>query len=116
MALEYFKWFFGPQFSKLGPATKMALQVDSSNFFHPESTKIDEKLYNDPITFSLEYHFSFPGSCPFNPIFQRSLLMSKMYKTIEIQSGRLARMVERDVTTTHIHKKMIITMNIQMNF
>jgi hypothetical protein len=48
MAPEYFH-FFGPQFSKLGPTTKMALQVDSSNFFHPESTKIDEKLYNDPI-------------------------------------------------------------------
>jgi hypothetical protein len=33
----------GPQFSKLGPATKMALQVDSSNFFHSERIKIDEK-------------------------------------------------------------------------
>jgi hypothetical protein len=38
-----------PQFSKLGPATKMALQVDSSNFFHSERIKIDEKQYNDPI-------------------------------------------------------------------
>jgi hypothetical protein len=33
---------FGPQFSKLGPATKMDLQVDSSNFFHHKSTKIDD--------------------------------------------------------------------------
>jgi hypothetical protein len=40
---------FRPQFSKLGPLTKMALQANSSNFFHPESTEIDEKLYNDPI-------------------------------------------------------------------
>jgi hypothetical protein len=45
MALEGFR----PQFSKLGPTTKMALQANSSNFFHPESTKIDEKLYDDPI-------------------------------------------------------------------
>jgi hypothetical protein len=42
-----------PQFSKLGPATKMALQVDSSNFFHPKSTKIDEKLYDDPIILAI---------------------------------------------------------------
>jgi len=38
-----------PQFSKLGPATKMALQVDSSNFFHSKRIKIDDKKYNDPI-------------------------------------------------------------------
>jgi hypothetical protein len=38
-----------PQFSKLGPTTKMALQVDSSNFFHPERIEIYEKQYNDPI-------------------------------------------------------------------
>jgi hypothetical protein len=38
-----------PQFSKMGPTTKMALQVDSSNFFHSERIKIDEKQYNDPI-------------------------------------------------------------------
>jgi len=38
-----------PQFSKLGPAAKMALEVDSSNFFHLESTNIDEKLYDDII-------------------------------------------------------------------
>jgi len=31
------------------PATKMALLVDSSYFFHPKSTKIDEKLYDDLI-------------------------------------------------------------------
>jgi hypothetical protein len=40
---------FQPQFSKLGPATKMAPQADSSNFFHPKSTDINGKLYNDPI-------------------------------------------------------------------
>jgi hypothetical protein len=45
MALEGSK----PQFSKLGPATKMALQVDSSIFFHFERINIDEKQYNDPI-------------------------------------------------------------------
>ena len=39
----------GPQFSKQGPATKMALQIDSSNFFHYERIEIDEKQYNDPI-------------------------------------------------------------------
>jgi hypothetical protein len=47
--LRIFQMVFWTQFSKLGPATKMALQVDSSNFFHPESIEIDEKLYNDPI-------------------------------------------------------------------
>jgi hypothetical protein len=35
-------------FSKLGLANKMALQVDSSNVFHLENTKIDETLYDDP--------------------------------------------------------------------
>jgi hypothetical protein len=45
MALKCFK----PQFSKLGHATKMALQAESSNFFHFERIKIDEKKYNDPI-------------------------------------------------------------------
>jgi hypothetical protein len=39
----------GPQFSKLGCTTKMGLQVDSSNVFHLESTKIEKKLYDDPI-------------------------------------------------------------------
>jgi hypothetical protein len=39
----------GPQFSKLGPVTKMALQVDSSKFFHSERIEIDDKQYNDPI-------------------------------------------------------------------
>jgi hypothetical protein len=39
MALEGFK----PQFSELGLAIKMALQTDSSNFFHSESIVIDEK-------------------------------------------------------------------------
>jgi hypothetical protein len=34
---------FRPQFSKLGLATKMTLQADSSNFFHSESIEIDEK-------------------------------------------------------------------------
>jgi hypothetical protein len=37
-----------PQFSKMGPATKMALQVDSSIFFHSERIEINEKQYNDP--------------------------------------------------------------------
>ena len=37
------------QFSELGDTTKMALQVDSSIFFHLQSTKIDENLYDDPI-------------------------------------------------------------------
>jgi hypothetical protein len=46
MALEGFE----PQFSKLGPATKMvALQTDSSNFFHSKRIEINEKQYNDPI-------------------------------------------------------------------
>jgi hypothetical protein len=45
MALEGSK----PQFSKQGLATKMALQVDSSNFFHSERIEIDEKQHNDPI-------------------------------------------------------------------
>jgi hypothetical protein len=34
---------FEPQFSKLGPATKMTLQVDSSNFFHYDNIEIDQK-------------------------------------------------------------------------
>jgi hypothetical protein len=39
--------------------------------------------------------------------------MSEMYKTVKIQSERLARMVailslRRDVTATHIRKKMIL--------
>jgi hypothetical protein len=38
MALEGFK----PQFSKLGPTIKMALQDDTSNFFHCEKIEIDE--------------------------------------------------------------------------
>ena len=45
MALEGFK----PQFSKLGPPTKMAMQVESLNVFHYERIEIDEKQYNDPI-------------------------------------------------------------------
>jgi hypothetical protein len=44
-----FHMVFWNQFSKLGPTAKMYLQANSSNFFHPESTKIDEKIYNDPI-------------------------------------------------------------------
>jgi hypothetical protein len=40
---------YGLKFSKMEPNTEMALQVDSSNYFHPESTKIDGKLYDDPI-------------------------------------------------------------------
>jgi hypothetical protein len=52
MALEG----FGPQFSKLGPTTKMGLQDDYSNFFDSESTKIDEKLYDDPIQIKNNYH------------------------------------------------------------
>jgi hypothetical protein len=39
MALEGFR----SKFSKLGLATKMALQDDSSNFFHFERIEIDEK-------------------------------------------------------------------------
>jgi len=34
---------YEPQFSKLGPANKMTLQVDSSNCFHSKSIDIDEK-------------------------------------------------------------------------
>jgi len=34
---------FEPQFSKLGPAIKMTLQVDSSKFFHFEGIEIDDK-------------------------------------------------------------------------
>jgi hypothetical protein len=34
---------FKPQFSKLGPTIKMAMQDDSSNFFHFESIEMDEK-------------------------------------------------------------------------
>jgi hypothetical protein len=37
-----------PQISKLGPATKMGPASQFLQFFHPKSTKIDEKLYNDP--------------------------------------------------------------------
>jgi hypothetical protein len=44
MALEGFR----PQISKLGPATKMGPASQFLQFFHLESTKIDEKLYNDP--------------------------------------------------------------------
>jgi hypothetical protein len=33
---------FGPQFSELGLATKMVLQVDYSNFFHLENTEIEK--------------------------------------------------------------------------
>jgi hypothetical protein len=44
MALEGFR----PQISKLGPTTKMGPASQFLQFFHPESTKIDEKLYNDP--------------------------------------------------------------------
>jgi hypothetical protein len=32
-----------PQFSKLGPATKIGLQVDSSNFFQSKRINIDKK-------------------------------------------------------------------------
>jgi hypothetical protein len=39
IALKGFKL----QFSKLGPAITMTLQVDSPNFFHYESIKIDDK-------------------------------------------------------------------------
>jgi hypothetical protein len=45
MALESSR----PQFSKLRPTTKIALQVDSSNVFHSEMIEIYEKKYNDPI-------------------------------------------------------------------
>jgi hypothetical protein len=44
---------FQTQISKLGPIAKMAQQVDSFNFFHLESTKIDDMLYDDPIWISL---------------------------------------------------------------
>jgi hypothetical protein len=44
MALEGFR----PQISKLGLATKMGPASQFLQFFHPKSTKIDEKLYNDP--------------------------------------------------------------------
>jgi hypothetical protein len=40
MAPEDFK----PQFSKLGPAIKMTLQVNSSNLFHSESIEIDNNI------------------------------------------------------------------------
>jgi hypothetical protein len=39
----------GPQFSILGPAIEMTLQVNSSNCFHSKRIEIDEKKYNDPI-------------------------------------------------------------------
>jgi hypothetical protein len=38
-----------PQFSKLGLSTKMALQDESSNFFHSERIEIDDKKYNEQI-------------------------------------------------------------------
>jgi hypothetical protein len=38
----------GPQISKLGATTKMGITRQFLYFFHRESTKIDEKLYNDP--------------------------------------------------------------------
>jgi hypothetical protein len=38
-----------PQFSKLGPSTKMGLASQFLQFFHPKSTKIDEKLYDDTL-------------------------------------------------------------------
>jgi hypothetical protein len=44
MAMEGYR----TQFSKLGPTTKMGLASQFLQFFHPESTKIDEKLYHDP--------------------------------------------------------------------
>jgi hypothetical protein len=49
---------FEPQISKLGPATKMGPTSQFLQFFHPESTEIDEKLYNDPIqiNYGLYYH------------------------------------------------------------
>jgi hypothetical protein len=56
MSFNASKWLWkvsDPNFPNLGLATKMALQVDSSNFFHPESTKIDEKLYDDPIQITM---------------------------------------------------------------
>jgi len=37
-----------PQISKLGPATKMGHPSQLLQFFHQESTKIGDKLYNDP--------------------------------------------------------------------
>jgi len=51
MSFDTSKWIqnildgLWPQFSKLGPVAKMDMQADSSNFFHPKSTKIDEKMY-----------------------------------------------------------------------
>jgi hypothetical protein len=44
----------GPQISKLGPAIKIGLAGQFVVFFHPESTKIDGKLYNDPIRINNE--------------------------------------------------------------
>jgi len=38
-----------PQISKLVHATKMGLAGQFLQFFHPESSNIYEKLYNDPI-------------------------------------------------------------------
>jgi hypothetical protein len=46
---KIFEMVFWNQFSKLGLAVKMAMEVDSSNLFHLESMKIDEKLYDDQI-------------------------------------------------------------------
>jgi hypothetical protein len=41
---------YGTQFTKLGTATKMALQANSSSFFHFKMIKLDKKKqYNDPI-------------------------------------------------------------------
>jgi hypothetical protein len=48
---------FGPQFSKLGPASKMALRANSSKFFHYERIEIDEKQYNDQISINIRHKF-----------------------------------------------------------
>jgi hypothetical protein len=45
MAMEGSK----PQIFKLGFGTKMGPASQFLHFFHPKSTKIDEKLYNHPI-------------------------------------------------------------------
>jgi hypothetical protein len=57
---------FLSQFCKLGHAAKLAMQVDSSNFSHPKSIDIHEKLYIDPIhinEFFPQGPFPFSRSC-----------------------------------------------------
>jgi hypothetical protein len=55
-----------PQISKMGLVAKIDLTSQFLQFFHPESTKIDEQLYNDLIWIN-------HNSCLGNPKYSKNL-------------------------------------------